>query len=395
MSEDLVGKSSNSRGHYTHEKKLEILERAKAVGVTKAATEYGVPRGNIDRWRREYKDSGADGLKNKSSRPHHQPKRTSQWVIDKIIKIKREKPEMGVTAMADHLGRFESVSLSANTVGKVFKKENLPDGDAGHAEAAYHVKGDKDKKLEQTLESELGEWERFSRPNPNDLWQTDIMCFHIRGAHMVHLISLLDDCSRFIVNWGLFKQQTADNVLEVLRGGLAKHGAPGEILSDQGSQFTHWKGVTQFEKLLAKLKIQHIKARSHHPQTCGKIEAFHRNIQRELIDKEFFISAEQAIERISRYIDHYNHGRPHQALDGFTPADRYFGVVNAVKKYLADFKMPKNETEANEEKIAVGHGSKLYLIGKVLGQEVRIQELAGRLSLHVNNQPFKEVNLLQ
>ena len=207
-----------------------------------------------------------EAMKSKSTRPHHQPKLTSQWVVDKILKLKKEKPEMGAAAMSDHLLRFESVNLSTKTVGKIFKKQGLVDGDAGAAEARYHTKGDDKKQFEQQVEKETGEWERFERPNPNDLWQMDIMGFYIRDAHKVYLVSALDDCSRMIVGWGLFREQTADNVLEVLRGGLVRYGAPREILTDQGAQFKHWGGVTQFEKLLKKLKIEHIMARSHHPE---------------------------------------------------------------------------------------------------------------------------------
>ena len=137
----------------------------------------------------------------------------------------------------------------------------------------------------------------------------DIMGFYIRDAHKGYLISAIDDCSRMIVGWGLFREQTAENVLEVLRGSLVRFGAPKEILTDQGSQFKHWGGITQFEKMLKKLKVEHIKARSHHPQTCGKIEAFHKSIHRELIDKEFFVTQEQAVEKIARFIEHYNYGR--------------------------------------------------------------------------------------
>jgi len=142
------------------------------------------------------------------------------------------------------------------------------------------------------------------------------MGFYIRDAHKVYLISAIDDCSRMIVGWGLFREQTAENVLEVLRGGLVRFGAPREILTDQGAQFKHWGGITQFEKLLKKLKVEHITARSHHPQTCGKIEAFHKSIHRELIDKEYFVTQEQAVEKIARFTEHYNYGRPHSAIDG-------------------------------------------------------------------------------
>lgn len=383
------------RRYYSKEEKQKAVELTEKVGTRAAAKELCIAEGNLTRWRTQFKESGADGLVNKSSRPHHQPKRTSQWVIDKIKLLKKEKPEMGVSAVSNHLARHEAIALSSNTVAKIFKKEGIQDGDSGHAEQSYFVKGDKDKRLEHTVEKEIGEWERFARENPNDLWQMDIMCFYIRGAHRVSLITAIDDCSRMIVGWGLYRQQTADNVLEVLRTALSRYGAPKEVLTDQGAQFKHWGGVTQFEKLLLKLNVAHIKARPHHPQTCGKIEAYHKTIQRELIDKEFFHSQEQACERISRFVEHYNFARPHTSLDGFTPSDRFFGVINAVKKYLEDFKKPKNEQEEKDETIGLGRGSKVYLIGKVLGQDVRIQELAGQLAIHVNQHPWREINLLQ
>ena len=384
---------------YDFETKKKAIERVLAgTPTTQVCKELGVGSSTLYGWIKQFKSRGEkiEEMKPKSKRPHHQPKLTSQWIIDKIIAIKKEKPEMGAAALSDHLLRFESVSLSPKTVGKVFKKHGIMDGDAGAAELRHHTKGDAKKQLEQQIEKDIGEWERFCRPHPNDLWQMDIMGFHIRDAHKIYLISALDDCSRMIVGWGLFREQTADNVLEVLRGALVRFGAPKEILTDQGSQFKHWGGVTQFEKLLKKLKIEHIKARSHHPQTCGKIEAFHKSIHRELIDKEFFITQEQAVEKVGRFIEHYNYGRPHSSLEGFTPSDRYFGIVEALKKYISDYQAPKNKQEEEQaESIGIARASKLYLIGKVLGHDVRIQELGGQLSIYLDQRPFKEINLLQ
>ena len=382
---------------YDPELKKKVIARVIAgEKVPAVCRDVGIKTiGTVHGWIYQYRKLGGKTTSPMSRRPHHQPKQTSQWIIDKILAKKKEKPEMGSQAMSDYLLRFESVSLSRWTIAKIFKKHGIVDGDQGAAEARYHTKGDDKKLFEQQVEKEIGEWERFSRPNPNDLWQMDIMGFYIRDAHKVYLISALDDCSRMIVGWGLFREQTADNVLEVLRGSLVRFGAPKEILTDQGAQFKHWGGVTQFEKLLKKLKIEHIKARSHHPQTCGKIEAFHKSIHRELIDKEFFVTQEQAVEKIARFIEHYNYGRSHSALDGFTPSDRYFGIVESLKKYISDYQAPKNKDEEKSESIGVARASKLYLIGKVLGHDVRLQELGGQLSIYLNGQPFKEVSLLQ
>lgn len=383
------------RRSYSADERKNAIARATTLGsVVAASKELGIPSSVIHKWRLSFKKDGLSGLVTKGSRPHHQPKKTTQWLIDKVVSLKKERPEIGGQAASQHLARFESVELSPNTVSKIFKKHGLSDGDAAAAEAAYKVRRDDGRLVEQAVEKEIGEWERFSRPHPNDMWQMDIMSFYIRDAHRVCLISALDDCSRYIVNWGLFRDQTADNVLEVLRGALAKHGAPGEVLTDRGAQFKHWSGVTRFEKLLKKLDVQHVKARPHHPQTCGKIEAFHKTIHRELIDKEFFITQESATEKIARFVEHYNHARPHTSLDGFTPADRYFGVIDAVKRYLADTAPAKNVEEEESGKISVGRASKVYLVGKFLGQEVRVQEVAGSISVHVNNQLVKDISLL-
>lgn len=384
---------------YDLEFKQRIIDRVNAgESVPAVVADLGnVALSTVHGWVYKHRHENGKSAKvvPKSRRPHHQPKLTSQWIIDKILQLKKEKPEMGARALSDHLLRFESVNLSHSTIAKVFKKHGVPDGDKGAAEASFRTKGDNNKHLEQQVERETGEWQRFSRPHPNDLWQMDIMGFYIRDAHKVYLVSAIDDCSRMIVGWGLFREQTAENVLEVLRGSLVRFGAPREILTDQGSQFKHWGGITQFEKLLKKLKVEHITARSHHPQTCGKIEAFHKSIHRELIDKEFFVTQEQAVEKIARFIEHYNYGRPHSSLDGFTPSDRYFGIIESLKKYISDYQAPKNRDEEKGENIGVARGSKLYLIGKVLGTDVRLQELGGQLSIYINGQPFKEINLLQ
>lgn len=394
MTENQKSSSMRTKKTYSLDQKLNAIKKAEELSnILKASKELNINESVLRKWVKIHNEHGADSLVSKSSRPNHSPKKTSKWIIDKIVNLKKDKSEMGSRSMSEHLKRFESIDLSPTTIGKIFKKKKLQDGDAGYAENSYMVKGDKDKQLEKNIESDLGEWERFSRPNPNDLWQMDIMSFYIRDQHKVYLISALDDCSRMIINWGLYKEQTANNVLETLRGALAKHGVPKEILTDQGAQFKHWGGVTKFEKILKKLKVEHIKARSHHPQTCGKIERFHKSIHRELIDKEFFHSQEQAIEKISRYIEHYNYARPHSALDGFTPSDRYFGVIEAVKKYLDESKKPKNELEENDESFKIGSSSKIYLIGKFLGQDIRIQETLGNISIHLDNKLMKDINL--
>jgi len=77
--------------------------------------------------------------------------------------------------------------------------------------------------------------------------------------YRVYLIGIIDDHSRFIVAWGLFRQQKKEAVLEVVKGAIGQWGAPREILSDNGRQFVAWRGKTDFQKTLKRHGIQHVR----------------------------------------------------------------------------------------------------------------------------------------
>ena len=62
--------------------------------------------------------------------------------------------------------------------------------------------------------------------------------------------------------------------MEALSRAIADYGTPREVLTDQGRQYTAWRGRTEFEEELKRLGIRHIKSRAHHPKTLGKIERF-------------------------------------------------------------------------------------------------------------------------
>ena len=59
-------------------------------------------------------------------------------------------------------------------------------------------------------------------------------------------------------------------------------------MTDHGSQFYanageyRQKGASEFEKELVRLDIKRILARVNHPQTNGKLELFHGELQRKL-----------------------------------------------------------------------------------------------------------------
>ena len=106
---------------------------------------------------------------------------------------------------------------------------------------------------------------RFERSLPNALWQIDIFTFQLKRMYRVYLVGIIDDHSRFLVGWGLFRQQGAEAVLEVVKGALGQWGAPREILSDNGRQFVAWRGKSRFQKVLKQQGIGHVRSAPQHP----------------------------------------------------------------------------------------------------------------------------------
>ena len=107
---------------HTQEFKLAVVKRIEAGECAASiCKELSLSPGLVYKWKTAYSKGGLEGLQVKSSRPHHQPKKTSQWIIDKVLGLKKSKPELGIAAASEHLSRFESVQISPNTIGKIFK----------------------------------------------------------------------------------------------------------------------------------------------------------------------------------------------------------------------------------------------------------------------------------
>ena len=72
------------------------------------------------------------------------------------------------------------------------------------------------------------------------------------------------------------------------------------------------KGASDFEKRLVGLEIHQILARVKHPQTNGKLERLHGEIQRKLPEFEaIMMRKSDPVDLFRRW---YNHERPHMSL---------------------------------------------------------------------------------
>lgn len=198
------------------------------------------------------------------------------------------------------------------------------------------------------------------------------------------MIGYMDDNSRFIVGWGLYRFQTAANVQEVFRAAIEKHGMPKEVLSDNGRQYHTWRGRSKFTQMLLKLGIRHIRSRPYHPQTCGKIESFWRNLYQECLSKVPLATFEQAKEKIGEYVEYYNFKRPHQGIDNLMPSDRFYRVDGQVKQIIE-----ANTAKVEEERPPLAeYRPPTYIVGNIGGRELRVVAKEAEVSL-TDEQPNK------
>lgn len=80
-------------------------------------------------------------------------------------------------------------------------------------------------------------WVRFERQYSNAMWHTDWHVMKDFRMRDLNLITYLDDASRCVTGYGVFREATGQNAVAVLRQAILEFGTPASILSDNGSCF--------------------------------------------------------------------------------------------------------------------------------------------------------------
>ena len=357
---------------YPSEFKLKVvgLRLQEAYPVRLLAEEFGISQYSVYRWVRLYREQGEDGLKPKARRCSGGA-RLAQDVQDKIVGLKKAHPDHGPRRISDILKRFFLIRTSPSTVHRTLASEGM-------------TAPVKRKPVRNPPKPRF-----FERARPNQMWQSDIMTFRLAGRN-AYLIGYLDDYSRYITGLDLYRSQTAAHVIETYRRAAAEYGVPKEMLTDNGRQYTNWRGKTRFEREMKKDRIKHIRSRPHHPMTLGKIERFWKSILGEFLQRAQFDSFEQAGQRTAFWVKYYNYKRPHQGIGGLCPADRFFEIAHELKKTLA------RGVEENALELALRGRpvDPFYMVGRMGAQSVVIRAEKGKVKMLVDGQdqaPEKEL----
>jgi len=258
---------------YPPEERRRLLEVYAKSGMTIEAfcATVGLAPTTLSTWKARYAAKGPRGLEPlRLGRPKGSGagSRLPAAVKAAVEETKRRFPIFGLRRIGDWLARFRGIAVSPGSVKKVLEEVRPP--------VPVTVPPRKKPRRHKVVR-------RFERARPGALWQTDITSFVLARHHVrVYLVAFLDDHSRYVVSWALGTTAKKDWVAGCLLDGIQKYGKPAEVLSDQGPQYYSWRGRSAFQKLLAKEGIRHVVARSHHPQTLGKVERLWKSVGEEL-----------------------------------------------------------------------------------------------------------------
>lgn len=148
-------------------------------------------------------------------------------------------------------------------------------------------------------------------------------------SRKLYIVSVVDSCSR--VAWAEVVEDIKAltvmfAVMNCFRMIDTEFGIRfAEVLTDNGPEFgtkvSKRKDGHPFERLLMEMGVKHRYTRPYRPQTNGKVERFWRTLEEDLLAETTFDSLAELKDELLQYMVYYNHERPHQGLNGKTPAE--------------------------------------------------------------------------
>src|SRR4051794_28983194 len=297
---------------------------------TEAAGEGGGSRQAGHAWVARYRDAGLAGLADRSHRMRACPHQSSAQLEARVCELRRAHPKWGALRILHELMRGPAPPErlpSRSTVNRILVRHGLVAGRARRKRRSQYV--------------------RWQRPAAMQLWQLDI----VNGPRLVEVITGelregrivtgLDDHSRYCVLARVVERASGRAICLAFAAALGRYGAPEEVLSDNGKQFTARfgrGGEVLFDKICRRNGIAHRLTQPRSPTTTGKIERFHLTLRRELLDDARpFTSLLEAQAALDEWVREYNAERPHQSLETrapVTPSERFAPASDAQRELL-------------------------------------------------------------
>jgi transposase InsO family protein len=289
--------------------------------VAHVAKELGVSRQCAHRWVARFRAEGEAGLADRSSRPHHCPRRTSALLEEQVLKLRRTE-RRGQDWLGPELG------IPARTVGAILHRHQVP------------LLRTCDPLTGEVIRASKTTAVRYERPNPGDLVHVDVKKVgripdgggwrahgrseevRGRGIGYDYVHAAVDDHSRLAYAEILTDETGATCAGFLTRAAdfFAAHGITvRQVISDNALNYVRSR---DFAAALAALGAEHLTIKPHCPWQNGKVERFNRTVQTEWAYRQIFTSNTERAAALAPWLDYYNTRRRHSAIGGLPPISR-------------------------------------------------------------------------
>lgn len=254
---------------------------------------------------------------------HYYSTKKPEWLRDEIIRLKALMPQAGCRSIADICNRRFAASRKV-TVGKTCVHQILQQHDYEIQNLRRNLKHTKPKIVPRNL-----------------IWGIDLTGKTDAQGSLHFLFGILDHGSRALLHLQALHNKTSRALLACLLEVIRIYGKPKVIRTDNEAIFTS----KVFRLGLKKLGIRHQRTDPGCPWQNGRIERLFGTLKQKL-DQRIYLPLlpgeglrvrEQFMrEQLNRDLDTfrywYNHIRPHQNLDGKTPAEAWSGNAPFIKQ---------------------------------------------------------------
>lgn len=295
--------------------RLTLVMRAEVVAAQRAgatlsalARAFHVSRQTIKKWVQRAAAPDANGLADRSSRPHHSPRRLSR-VRRRQVERRRRRRWSSIRIARDLHLPIATVVREQRRLGLNHLSRLEPPRPANRYE--WPAAGD----LLHLDIKKLGRIGRIGHRIHGDRTRRS------RGVGWEYVHVAIDDCTRLG-----YAEVLADETKETTAGFLQRavryFGRRGiriaRVMTDNGSAYRS----RVFADLLAHHQLPHLRTRPYTPRTNGKAERFIRTLLAEWAYAQAYRTSLARTHALTHYLGYYNTARPHMGIHGLTPRQK-------------------------------------------------------------------------
>ena len=343
--------------------KLGLLKLAENLGnVSEACRVLGSSRDSFYRYKEQYEKYGEQGLQEISRKKPIIKNRVDEHVENAVVGIATEFPAFGQLRASNELKK-KGIFVSPGGVRNIWKRHNLHQFnlrlkalEAKSAKEGLVYTEEQIRALEKAKEEKIAYGE-IDTLFPGYLGAQDTFYVGtIKGVGRIYQQTFIDTYSK-VAFAKLYDRKNALVAADTLNDKVIPFYEEQEvkllrILTDRGTEYKGVREHHEYELYLAVEDIEHTYTKSHHPQTNGICERFHKTVLNEFYSvvfrKKYYNSKEELQIDLDNWMNYYNHERTHQGAYCFgdTPMNCFHK-----NKHLAKVKMIgyDNISEINKE----------------------------------------------